>query len=538
MAMEDPIPSAPAGTGLSRIARRLAAIDVPGTFAASTTRSSAGLRIGVREVGPLAWPLRRSDVQRLIAIARPARYGLRDKTRLDPRVRDTWEIPAKRVVVDEESRRRLIDPVLADFRHDLGLPESVRLRAALHNLLVYQPGQFFRAHQDSEKTNDMIGTLAVILPSKFTGGALVVEHDRQKRIFRGLADKVTFVAFYADCHHQVQPVKTGYRVALTYNLMLEGAGRSAVPVGAGLEALETSVNAYFQSPRPSRDSGRDGRDLPDRLVYLLDHQYTRRTLGWNRLKRADAARAAALREVADRLDCEIALALADVHEQWSSEDDEFGSYSPWGGHRHEILGDDEGDSGEDEDVFESDGDDGPPLIDLIDSDIELRHWLDGDGRPMKSEALVPMADVCCTRQSTDFQPFASEHEGYMGNWGNTVDRWYHRAAVVLWPRSRNFVIRAKTAPAWAVGELLKTATLIAWRDGGKPVEAVVRTPLKELLGQLDAEQFAQVHRSVVVNLSAISHVKRNDNETAEIHLKGRDDVLPVSRNYLHLFRQM
>jgi DNA-binding LytR/AlgR family response regulator len=81
-------------------------------------------------------------------------------------------------------------------------------------------------------------------------------------------------------------------------------------------------------------------------------------------------------------------------------------------------------------------------------------------------------------------------------------------------------------------------TLVAWHDGGKPAEAVVRTPLKELLQQLDPDQFAQVHRSVVVNLRAISHVKRHDNETAEIHLKGRDDLLPVSRNYLHLFRQM
>ncbi len=81
-------------------------------------------------------------------------------------------------------------------------------------------------------------------------------------------------------------------------------------------------------------------------------------------------------------------------------------------------------------------------------------------------------------------------------------------------------------------------TIVAWRDGGKPAEAVVRTPLKDLLEQLDAEQFAQVHRSVVVNLRAISHVKRHDNETAEILLKGREEVLPVSRNYLHLFRQM
>jgi DNA-binding LytR/AlgR family response regulator len=81
-------------------------------------------------------------------------------------------------------------------------------------------------------------------------------------------------------------------------------------------------------------------------------------------------------------------------------------------------------------------------------------------------------------------------------------------------------------------------TIVAWRDGGKPADAVVRTPLKELREQLDAEQFLQVHRSVVVNLRAISQVKRHDNDTAEIHLKGRNDVLPVSRNYLHLFRQM
>jgi DNA-binding LytR/AlgR family response regulator len=81
-------------------------------------------------------------------------------------------------------------------------------------------------------------------------------------------------------------------------------------------------------------------------------------------------------------------------------------------------------------------------------------------------------------------------------------------------------------------------TLVGWRDAGRPAEAVVRTPLKELLDQLDSDQFAQVHRSVVVNLRAISYVTRHDNETAEVHLKERDDVLPVSRNYLHLFRHM
>lgn len=82
-------------------------------------------------------------------------------------------------------------------------------------------------------------------------------------------------------------------------------------------------------------------------------------------------------------------------------------------------------------------------------------------------------------------------------------------------------------------------TLIAWHgDAGKPSDALIRTPLKELIPQLDREQFVQVHRSVVVNLRAISHLVRGDNETADIHLRGRPEVLPVSRSYLHLFRQM
>jgi DNA-binding LytR/AlgR family response regulator len=82
-------------------------------------------------------------------------------------------------------------------------------------------------------------------------------------------------------------------------------------------------------------------------------------------------------------------------------------------------------------------------------------------------------------------------------------------------------------------------TLVAWRgDNGQPGEALISTPLKDLLPQLDAAQFAQVHRSVVVNLSAISHVTRGLNDTADIHLRGRSEVLPVSRSYLQLFKQM
>ncbi|WP_374368078.1 LytR/AlgR family response regulator transcription factor [Piscinibacter sp.] len=82
-------------------------------------------------------------------------------------------------------------------------------------------------------------------------------------------------------------------------------------------------------------------------------------------------------------------------------------------------------------------------------------------------------------------------------------------------------------------------TVVAWRnDEGAVSEAVVSVPLKDLLAQLDADQFVQVHRSAIVNLGSISHVVRGANETAEIHLKGRTEVLRVSRSFTHHFKQM
>lgn len=80
-------------------------------------------------------------------------------------------------------------------------------------------------------------------------------------------------------------------------------------------------------------------------------------------------------------------------------------------------------------------------------------------------------------------------------------------------------------------------TLVAWRgDGGQPGEALIRTSLKTLLEQLDPAQFQQVHRAVVVNLNAVSHVVPGINEKADVHFKHRPEVLPVSRTYLHLFK--
>ena len=61
--------------------------------------------------------------------------------------------------------------------------------------------------------------------------------------------------------------------------------------------------------------------------------------------------------------------------------------------------------------------------------------------------------MCATTPSANLTPYQSEYEGYMGNYGNTLDRWYRRAAVVVWARDWAFAARAEAGSQWALSEL-------------------------------------------------------------------------------------
>ena len=69
-------------------------------------------------------------------------------------------------------------------------------------------------------------------------------------------------------------------------------------------------------------------------------------------------------------------------------------------------------------------------------------------------------------------------------------------------------------------------------------EALIRTPLKELLAQLDPERFWQIHRGTIVNVAHVATTTRDIAGRVKVKLKGRPEVLSVSRAYAHLFRQM
>lgn len=69
-------------------------------------------------------------------------------------------------------------------------------------------------------------------------------------------------------------------------------------------------------------------------------------------------------------------------------------------------------------------------------------------------------------------------------------------------------------------------------------EYLIRTPLKELLPQLDLNAFWQIHRGTVVNAASLDSVTRDEAGKLSVSLRGRAEKLAVSRLYAHLFKAM
>src|ERR1700761_9424078 len=96
------------------------------------------------------------------------------------------------------------------------------------------PGSFFKAHKDTPRSDDMIGSLVIVFPTAHEGGALTLSHGKNTWVFdsaaelaahgRGSESKpaVAYIAFFGDVTHAVEEVR------LTYNLFLADHTAGAV----------------------------------------------------------------------------------------------------------------------------------------------------------------------------------------------------------------------------------------------------------------------------------------------------------------------
>lgn len=391
-----------------------------GAFFAKAELPSAAISVLV-DGASLTLPLSQSDINTLQHSATPAHFGLREQTLLNPAVRDSSEIAAERLGV--AIAPPALANIMASLGAQLGIPPHAKLTPHLHNLLIYGKGQFFKPHQDSEKLDNMVATLVICLPSAHIGGDLCVTHQQEQYRFvsenlgDGDGDARCF-AFYADCVHEVEPVRQGWRVTLTYNLVLAEPIEHDTLLAAANPQLDAALDAYFNAPmaNPSPFS---------KLVCYLDHNYSEHGLKWPLLKGLDAGRAQALRHAAQGLGLRVHLALTQIHQCWDTDGDE----------------------------------DEPERNELIDGDTELNFWLDAQGQRLSyGHCTVSEDEEVWLRPLGEADLVETEFEGWMGNYGNTADYWYRRAAVVLWREADQLKIHFKLDYDQAIQELLALTT--------------------------------------------------------------------------------
>lgn len=233
------------------------------------------------------------------------------QTVVDTSVRKTWELDHTQFALANPAWQAYVASLLDDAAQSLAMSE---VRAEPYKLLLYEEGSFFKRHKDSEKVPGMIGTMVICLPSKHDGGSVHLSHAGKSYVFE--TDKtsdfgLTSLSWFSDVTHEIKPLKSGYRLVLTYNIIHTGHKHiSADLVGEQSERLR-SVLVKWQSKLPFRE----------KLVYMLDHKYTQSSLKLSNLKGRDRAVCQSLYEVG--LSCGFTIFLAKMTRTQGDDSNEY-----------------------------------------------------------------------------------------------------------------------------------------------------------------------------------------------------------------------
>jgi len=411
-----------------------------GTYAAQGLLPAEDLVLTVTGLGEVPLPLPATWGQDLYALSTPARFGRREETLLDPAVRHTGEIESAQVNLQWQGGA--LEHLQRTVACALGLGG---LRLSLHNLLVYGPGQFFKPHQDTEKQAGMVATVVLVAPSAHIGGDLQLSHGQGQKtqkmtlVSEQLAPSTTgvgappwrWLAFYADCRHEILPVREGWRVALSFDAILNVDAADTEPTRPS-SALAAAWQGYFDLAPATTEK----REWDQPWVLMLDHEYSQHGLRWSLLKGRDRQYAALIRSTAQTLGLSVHLALLEWHESWTAYED-----NGYHGKRGKTPSEPQ-----------------PQPQDLIDESVALDFWVDETDEVCSERALNIPQDCVVGVMAMGSEHLSDEqYEGYMGNYGETIDYWYRRAAVVVQSPLSQLRTRFATQFDTVLAELVQAA---------------------------------------------------------------------------------
>ncbi|KAJ6479333.1 hypothetical protein C8R47DRAFT_983607 [Mycena vitilis] len=353
-------------------------------------------------MGIVGLPLNPRDVDILRSHAKQAPFGHGDKSVIDTTVRNTWEVAADAVKFTNPTWTKFVaDTVVKEVVQALGVSYSpaVAPRCELYKLLLYETGSHFSPHQDTEKEPGMFATVIIVLPSEYTGGQVCVSHGSKKTTFDTAASSAvgfTLLAWYTDVKHEVKPIASGFRLALSYKL-IHTARNTLPPSIPDSDSAITTLTTVLRNWGNNRYA-----DDVSQIAYILDHEYASKSLKRASLKGADAHLVGVLVRIckAEGLTFDFHLACVehtiDGMADMDSGDNQWmyarGGKRRWGNSEFRL-----------EDFYNS-------------GETKVEHMVTLDGNPVSSSRFsIEEEDFMPKTVFQDEDPDYTEYAGYMGN---------------------------------------------------------------------------------------------------------------------------
>ena len=386
-------------------------VENPGTFSVSGKLTSKPPGLKVKGFGTVALPFLEHQAKALIQLSEQAPFGRGEETIVDTKVRNVWQIASENFELSNPQWEKSLQKSIKQMGKQLGL-HGCKIDFAPYKLLIYEKGSFFTAHRDTEKIPNMFATLVINLPSQHEGGELIVSHGGQSQHYSFADDDdifhPTFVAFYADCSHEIKPITSGYRICLIYNLAI--VNRKQQPLLSQQLKMVEEVSHFIQKWT------RKNNNNPI-LTYLLEHDYSEENLRLSNLKNGDFAKASVLLDAAEKNGCQAFLCLVTYYRESYGETTYYGEYS----YDHDL----------DEDDFEE--------YDVSEEEVYAHCFMTSQERKVKIEKfLLEEKDLLTKIPLRDGPGRDVSISEATGNEGATKELWYHRGAVILWPKDRDF----------------------------------------------------------------------------------------------------
>ncbi|KAJ7499018.1 hypothetical protein FB451DRAFT_1203972 [Mycena latifolia] len=385
------------------------------------------LRLGA--LGHIGLPLSSREAKHVIAHCVQAPFGKGERTLVDKSVRDTWEMDASQVHFDNPDWKTFMGQIRQEVCLKLGLAaqQISTVRCEPYKLLLYETGSH------TEKAKGMFATVVVVLPSPFQGGAAHLSHGDLTAVIESSShslSKVSVLAWYTDVFHEIKPITGGHRLAITFNLIQTQNSRPELPQTTEyLSRLRHVLLSWKQQANSA--------EMPGKLMYLLQHKYSLASLRGDCLKGADAYKVALLQTLAKQLTFDVGLANVECHVVGAGDDD-FGHRGGYG-------------SEDDEDVG---------MAEVFEQTMTISNLVYLNGQRIQEEVECEDDSEFCPlnlREEVEAgNPDEREYEGYQGNGAGSLELWYRRTVLVIWPHHHNAEMKYGTDPDRALAVLAST----------------------------------------------------------------------------------